>query len=111
MDLPVLSAACERQGPTRGAIICPNSIHLVHAYYTHILIPEYPNKIILGYLQFLQAFVAQMPPSARVALLKTYKRSGIEPKPTVGAAFRSTEGLWLPLDTPPLVRATRIIVH
>jgi hypothetical protein len=39
----VLSAACERQGPTRNAIECPKTIHLVHAYYTHIFMPEYLN--------------------------------------------------------------------
>ena len=40
MYLPVLSIAWERQGPTRNAMKRPKTIHLVHAYYTHIL---YPN--------------------------------------------------------------------
>jgi hypothetical protein len=34
MELPVLSVDCERQGPTRNAIKCPRTIHLVHAYFT-----------------------------------------------------------------------------
>ena len=42
------------QGPTPNAIKCPNSIHLVHAYYTQFLIPEYLNKTVPQYLQFLQ---------------------------------------------------------
>ena len=46
MELPVLSAASERQGPTWNAIKCPKTIHLLHAYYTHILIPEYLNRLI-----------------------------------------------------------------
>ena len=41
MDLLVLSAACERQGPTWNAIKCPKTIHLVHTYCTHIFVPEY----------------------------------------------------------------------
>ena len=46
MELPVLSAASERQGPTWNAIKCPKPIHLVHAYCTHILTPEYLNSLI-----------------------------------------------------------------
>src|ERR1035441_8715810 len=51
MALPVLSAACERQGPTRNAIECLKTIHLVHAYYTHIFIPEDLNGTVFRYLQ------------------------------------------------------------
>ena len=53
MELPVLSAACERHGPTRNAIECPKTIHSVHAYYTHIFIPEYLIRIIFRNLQLL----------------------------------------------------------
>ena len=50
MDLPVLSAACERPGPTRNAIKCPDSIHFVHAYYTQFVMPEYLNRTVPRYI-------------------------------------------------------------
>ena len=34
MELLVLSADCERHGPTGIAMKCPKTIHLVHAYFT-----------------------------------------------------------------------------
>ena len=48
ISLLALSIACERQGPTRNAIKCPKTIHLVHAYYTHISTPEYLNRTHFG---------------------------------------------------------------
>ena len=46
MGLPVLSVACERQGPTRSAMKCPKTIHLVRTYCTRVFIPEYLNITI-----------------------------------------------------------------
>ena len=52
MYLPVLSAACERQGPTWNAIKCPKTIHLVHTYCTHIFVPEYLHWSFRNYPPF-----------------------------------------------------------